>query len=111
MAMLAFFRIVLPTTTLLAQFAQFSPIERVALLVKVLSPLFVFLLASSWVSVLLWLGSELLPSAEHASRPTPEPREALAPRYAVFPPEQTRHSTPLPAVLPGGLTCSARRLS
>src|SRR5450631_2046860 len=88
MAVLAFLRILLPATVFLAQFTQFSLLERAALLVKVLSPLVSFLLAYSWVLVLLWLGSELLPAPKHASRPPlldPHPRTSA--RQNVLPPD------------------------
>lgn len=87
MAILAFLRVLLPAITFLAQFMQFSLFERVALLVKMLSPLVSFLLAYGWVSVLLWLGSGLLPVPKPASRPLPDLRPRTFPRQSVLPPD------------------------
>ena len=94
MAVLAFLRILLPATAFLAQFTQFSLFERAALLVKVLSPLVSFLLAYGWVSVLLWLGSGLLPAQKPASRPLPDPHPRSSPRQSVFPPDAWEQPDP-----------------
>ncbi|WP_220199778.1 hypothetical protein [Ktedonospora formicarum] len=44
-AVLTLLRISLPTAPLFSQFAQFSPVDRAILLIKLLSPLFLFFLA------------------------------------------------------------------
>ncbi|HEY7415978.1 MAG TPA: hypothetical protein VH593_12345, partial [Ktedonobacteraceae bacterium] len=77
-AVIAFLQIFLPTLGLLAQFASFAPLERLAIIIKLLSPLLSFGLAAAWTWVLLFLAEQALSlwdSKATANRHPPTPQE------------------------------------
>lgn len=113
----ALFALAIPTWGLLVHFAQYSPIDRLSILVKLLSPLLSLLLAWGWVWVLLWIGDTLL-SARQVKQPDrpapmspsstsrvapprrpllPEPRIAVPPLFQLDPtdPAQVAQLNPL----------------
>jgi hypothetical protein len=77
-AVIAFLRIFLPTLGLLAQFASFAPLERLAIIIKLLSPFLSFGLAAAWTWVLLFFAEQALSlwnSKAKASRHVPVRQE------------------------------------
>lgn len=103
-AVLVATKILLPMVGEFAQFPEFSPLIRLAFLIKVLSPLLSFFLAAYWVWVLLLLGEHIVSfraRSEKRNQRTPPQRpirQEIQPQYQF---ERT-------AVLPGSQTDEIR---
>ncbi len=79
-SLLALGLIAIPAWKLLAQFSLYSSIGRIAIIVKVFSPLICFVLAGGWTWIFLWIGENVFLPWVKSSRTVLQQEVLLRPR-------------------------------
>jgi hypothetical protein len=91
--LLALLLVAFPASKFLTQFAVYSPIERISIVVKLLSPLLCFVLVGGWAWVLLSIGDSVLSRREMDARGLPQLSRTAQAR-AKSPPDSADKQTP-----------------